>query len=72
MTDRRDGLTPLTLLLLVDLLVLATFVASARDADAPGSVRVLFAFVAVLALVLGGLTVVRIVRRLGQRHDAVR
>jgi hypothetical protein len=57
----RQGLWRLLLLLVVDLLVLATFVTGMTDADVPDWTRVVSTVVGVLALFLGGLTLVRLV-----------
>lgn len=61
--NRRRGLWPLALLLLVDLLVLAISLTGTTDANAPRSTCIFSALAVVLALFLSGLTLVRLVRR---------
>ncbi|GAB2858045.1 hypothetical protein GCM10027026_04740 [Myroides odoratimimus subsp. xuanwuensis] len=53
----------LVLLLLVDTLVLATFLPGIADASAPLWTRVVSVLVVLFALFLGGLTLTRLVRR---------
>lgn len=64
--NQRQSSWPLVLLLLVDLLVLATFVTGISDASAQLWTRVVSAIVVALALFLGGLTLLRLVRRAKQ------
>lgn len=64
--SRRQSLWPLGLLLLVDLLVLATFAPTIADTDFPLWIRVISCLVAALALFFAGLTITRLVRRARQ------